>query len=199
MRELARVKQEYETQRQAERLRLDTQLQDQIRSIAGQFPGVWNDPRTPDRERKRMLRLLIEDVTLIHEDGIHLQVRFRGGATRSLELPRPMRSWEQWKTPQEVLIQIDSVLYDYTYQETAELLNQKGFCSGGGKSFHGGRIKKLRRAYQLEDRYTRLRAKGLLTLEELAQYLGCCKATVKLRRINGTLGVKAHKLNEMGE
>jgi hypothetical protein len=41
-------------------------------------------------ERERMLRLLIEDVTLIKGEEIVLNVRLRGGETRTLKLPRPV-------------------------------------------------------------------------------------------------------------
>ena len=36
-----------------------------IHGLVADLPRVWHDPRTPMRERKRMLRLLIEDVTLL--------------------------------------------------------------------------------------------------------------------------------------
>jgi DNA invertase Pin-like site-specific DNA recombinase len=35
-----------------------------IRALATDFPALWSDPATPARERKRMTRLLIDDVTL---------------------------------------------------------------------------------------------------------------------------------------
>ena len=52
--------------------------------------SVWLNPKTPQRERKRMLALLIEDVTLIKQHEITAAVRFRGGATTTLTLPRPL-------------------------------------------------------------------------------------------------------------
>ena len=39
------------------------------------FPRIWTDPELPARERKRMLRLLIEDVTLLKTDKITAHVR----------------------------------------------------------------------------------------------------------------------------
>jgi DNA invertase Pin-like site-specific DNA recombinase len=50
-----------------------------IRALAADFPALWSDPATPQRERKRMARLLIDDVTMTKTDRIHLHVRFRGG------------------------------------------------------------------------------------------------------------------------
>jgi hypothetical protein len=47
-------------------------------------------PGTSDRDRKRMARLILEDVTLTRDHMlITAQVRFKGGATRVLSLPTP--------------------------------------------------------------------------------------------------------------
>jgi hypothetical protein len=46
------------------RLLVDEQERQRILALATDFPSVWHNPQTPQRERKRMLALLIEDVTL---------------------------------------------------------------------------------------------------------------------------------------
>ena len=43
---------------------LDDEQRERILALAGDFPRLWNDPATPHCERKRMARLLIEDVTV---------------------------------------------------------------------------------------------------------------------------------------
>jgi hypothetical protein len=63
LRALSEAQDQYEQQSQADRLLLDEQGREKIRALATDFPRVWNDPETPNRERKRMIRLLIEDVT----------------------------------------------------------------------------------------------------------------------------------------
>ena len=78
-----------EAQRELERGRaepgqgLDDEQRQRILGLASNFPRLWNDPGTPHRERKRMARLLIEDVTLTKATQ-SLGVRLRGGATRQL-------------------------------------------------------------------------------------------------------------------
>jgi DNA invertase Pin-like site-specific DNA recombinase len=199
LRELRQSQEEYERRREADRLILDDEAQAKILALASDFPRLWRDHKTPDRERKRMIRLLIEDVTLIKKDVITVGVRFKGGATRSLALPKPRQSWEEWTTPPEVLAHIDRLLDNHTNAEIADLLNEQGLLSGGRKRFHGDRVEKLARRYGLKDRHARLRERGLLSLEEISRELGVCKATVKLRRALGSLGVACYKLNDMGE
>jgi hypothetical protein len=64
LRALTAAQEQYERQRQADRAALDQESRSRILALTTDFPKLWNDPKTPDRERKRMARLLIEDVTL---------------------------------------------------------------------------------------------------------------------------------------
>ena len=79
-----------EEQRQTQTHILGPEQRAQILALAKDFSSLWRDPRTPSRERKRMVRLLIEDVTLSKDHiGITAHIRFKGGATKTLTLPPP--------------------------------------------------------------------------------------------------------------
>ena len=72
----------------------DGQLTDtqktRIAQLATDLPGIWNDPATPMRERKRIARLLLTDVTVTRtSDTITAHVRLAGGQHRTLTLPVP--------------------------------------------------------------------------------------------------------------
>jgi DNA invertase Pin-like site-specific DNA recombinase len=90
LRLLDQAREDYQRQRAADRLVVDDEQRRRVLALATEFPAVWRDPTTPDRERKGMLALLIEDVTLIKQQQITAAVRFRGGATTTLTLPRPL-------------------------------------------------------------------------------------------------------------
>ena len=64
LRALAQAQDDYERKRSADRKAIDNAQRKQLFSLAQDFPAIWNDPKTPHRERKRMVALLIEDVTL---------------------------------------------------------------------------------------------------------------------------------------
>jgi DNA invertase Pin-like site-specific DNA recombinase len=81
------LQQEQQRQHRAEQVQWDEKIRARLSSLAEDFPRIWNDPRTAPHERKRMLGLLIEDVTLIEADPIAVHVRFRGGQTTSLTVP----------------------------------------------------------------------------------------------------------------
>ena len=101
----------YERQRQADRVAVDADARARILALATDFPRLWHDPHTPDRERKRMVRLLMDDVTLIKAaDGLTAHVRFRGGATTTLTLARALNAWQLRETSAEIVALIDQLL-----------------------------------------------------------------------------------------
>lgn len=190
------AQEEYDRRHQAEQFQLDEQRRTQIMALASDFPRLWRDPVTPDRERKRMVRLLLEDVTVSKEDRITAHVRFRGGATRTLVLPIPPRCWQVWQTAPMVVQEIDRLLDEHTDGEVAALLNQRGLHPGQATSFTPRIIARLRRTYQLADRFTRLRQTGLLTRDEIASLLGVCTATIRCWQKADLL--VAHAYNDKG-
>ena len=197
LRTLADAKDRYEKQRQADQTCLSDEQRAAIIALAKDFPRLWNDPRTPQRERKRMARLLIADVTLLKGSQLRAQIRFNGGATHTLTLPLPKSAWALRQTSSEVVSEIDRLLDHHTDAETATLLNDRGMTSGAGKRFTRLRVRNVRITYDLKDRFSRLRARGLLTLDEIAARLNVCSHTIKVWRRAGLL--RAHRYDDRGE
>ena len=197
LRALGEAQQEYERQRQADRSLLSEEERAQIFALATDFPRLWRDAKTPHRERKRMVRLLLEDVTLTRNHEITLQIRFKGGATKTLRLPLPLNAWQQRVTPPQVVAEIDRLLAQHTDWEIATRLNERGRLSGEGRPFKPSMVARIRRNYALKSCYTRLREAGLLTLPEMAKLLGISTGWVKVWRDHGLL--KARAYNEKNE
>jgi len=196
LRSLADAQDRYEKQRQAEGAGLNEQQRANILALAQDFPRLWNDPRTPDRERKRMVRLLIADVTLLKGADVRAQVRFNGGATCTLHIPLPTPYWMTHQTPAALVAEIDQLLDDHTDGDIAKLLNHKGTKSGAGHRFNRWIVARLRKSYDLRSRYDRLRARKLLTMREIAKNLGVKADTIKVWRRAGLL--VGHRYNDKG-
>ncbi|HYL11823.1 MAG TPA: recombinase family protein [Terriglobales bacterium] len=188
LRALNTAQQQYEEQRQNDRVSLDEQQRASIAALAHDFPRIWQNPKIPDRERKRLMRLLLEDVTLIrNNDEITAHVRFKGGITQMLTLPRPLNSWEARKTPPEVVTEVDRLLDHHTYQQIASILNERGLRSGEGKSFSVRIVARIQKRYGLMPRYDRLRKAGMLTVKEMAALLGITPQWVKIWNRHGLI------------
>ncbi|MCL6448895.1 MAG: recombinase family protein [Armatimonadetes bacterium] len=187
LRDLEEAKRHFEEEMKTNAVVLTAEKRQQIRDLAVDFPRLWQDPRTPDRERKRMARLLIEDVTLIKEEMYTVHVRFRGGALRTIRLPLLPNAPDAHRTPRQVIEEIDRLLDHHSEEEIAVLLNERGFRSGTGQLFDKHKVIIIRWTHKLKDRYTRLREAGFLTKEEIAERLGIRPDTVLKWRKQGLL------------
>ena len=197
LRLLTQAKEEYEKKRQLDAQELSAEQKAQVLALACDFPRMWNDPNTPDRERKRMARLLLEDVTLRREKEVLVQMRFKGGATRELRLPLPKPSWELKRTNSEVVREIDQLLGEHTATEVAQLLNQREWRSGQGCLFTQRMVDRLARDYHLANRDKRLRADGLLTSQEIGELIDSKPNLVNYWREQGLLkGIRRNEKNE---
>lgn len=194
---LSEAQEEHERGRKSDHCLLDEEQRSEVLNLATDFPRLWHDPKTPHRERKRMARLILEDVTLIKREGITMHVRFRGGATRTLRLPIPLRSYEMRRTDPRVVKEIERLFENHTDGEVAAILNEQGMVSGTGVDFHSKTVARIRREYGLKDRFSRLREEGMLTGKELADLLGVSTSTINLRRRRGLL--TGHRYNDKCE
>jgi DNA invertase Pin-like site-specific DNA recombinase len=187
LRTLAEAQAQYEQQTQKQRLLIDSQTREQLLSLAADFPRIWNNPSVEPRERKRILRLLLEDVTLINGEKIQIHVRLRGGATRSLSVAKPLPIAQIRKTKPEVVAEIDKLLDQHCDREVAEILNQQGRQTWQNAPFNLKKIAHIRRAFNLQCRYNRLRAKGLLTAKEMSVLHGVTTNAINLWAREGRL------------
>jgi hypothetical protein len=197
LRAFGEASEEYARRREQDARVLTDEQRSAILSLASDFPRLWSDPGTADRDRKRMVRLLLEDVTLNRGEKISLQVRFKGGASRTLLLALPLCSWKQHVTPSAIVDEIDRLLDNHTTAQIADILNARGLTSGARASFHRRLVARLVRDYRLKPRWERLRERGMLTLPEVASVLQITPNTVKIWLRHGLL--RAHPYSDKNE
>jgi DNA invertase Pin-like site-specific DNA recombinase len=166
---------------------LDTQAAQRVRDLVGDFPAVWDHPRTTARQRKQMLRLLIQDVTLIRQEQITISVRWKGGATSALCVPVPLNGFEARRTDQKVLRSIAAWAERQTDEEIAERLNREGMRTGTGQPFTYDAVRRLRREKGIAGLKEHLRQVGMWTAEEIGQQTGIAESTLRNWRKAGYL------------
>ena len=69
LRALAKAQEERERGQQEDQLALDDAIRDRLVAMTTDFAALWRDPSLPNRERKRLLAYVIEDVTLVKLAG----------------------------------------------------------------------------------------------------------------------------------
>ena len=194
LRQLTEAQEDYQRAATASQTSLNEEHKARVRALATDFPQLWSDPATPVRERKRIARLLIEDVTIVKAEQIQLHVRFRGGVTTSLLVPIPLAGGQARQTNPDTLAALDHLLETHTDAQTAEALNREGHRSGTGQHFTSSIVLHLRRCNDLPSHLDRLRARGLLTIPEVAERLGVSTSTVKAWHRAGLL--VSHQAND---
>jgi hypothetical protein len=188
----------YDTAREQHTEQLTDAQRVRIHQLVTDLPAIWNDPTTPTRERKRIARLLLTDVTVSRTaDQITAHLRLQGGQDHTLTIPAPLTIGEQRRTPPPVVTAIDDLLNQHTTDEIAAILNDRDLTSGTHEPFNHRIVDNIIRTYRLHSRRQRLRATGLLTLAETAAALGIHPHTVKDWRRAGI--VTGQRYNEKGE
>ena len=188
LRVLANAREARERARAHDDFVLDNAVHARLIAMTEDFKTLWSDPDTPNRERKRLLAHIIEDVTLLKlptEGTTKVHVRFKGGKIQTLTTRSPKSSALQIKTQPGIIERVDRLLDDHIYAEIAELLNRQdhrpGEAARRGRQaaqFTALRVAYIVHRYKLRSRYDRLRARGMLTKQEAAARLHIHEATL---------------------
>src|SRR5262249_10726506 len=158
---------------------LTDDLRQRIMALCRDLSLFWADPAVVDRERKEILALLIEDVTILEDHGqLTAHVRLRGGACRSLQMMRS-RIQPKKQTLPDVITRIDQLLELGDDEIVAERLNAAGIRNWRTQAFDKHQIATIRKSHNLRSHSDRRRAKGYGTAGELAVRYDVTRTTIR--------------------
>lgn len=149
---LQKARSEYTEYQQKNILTAAKGQKESILALAKDFPRLWNAPSTSSKDRKRILRLLIKDITVKKfkgENKAALHIRWQGGALESLEIPIPLPTYERWKHSDEVIHRVRELALTMTDPQIAETLNQDGLRTNKGNPFTFHSISWIRFKYKI--------------------------------------------------
>jgi DNA invertase Pin-like site-specific DNA recombinase len=191
---LADAEEEYRrTTAQEDGRAVSAEAQARIQALVADLPRVWHDPRTPARDRKRLLRLLIEDVTLTRAQGLRVEIRWKGGAATALDRALPQSAPDLRRTPASIVEHVRALATEQTDGQIAAVLNARWLRSGTGQPFTRQRVRYLRDTYGIASVADRFRREGWLTTVEAARQLGVHPSTAKRFALEGVVrGVRAN-------
>ena len=123
------------------------QLQ-RIEILGGDLRQVWNAPTTTDRDRKELLRTLLEEVILkLKRTAGHAQLtlRWRGGAITALEVAVPRFKPMGPRTDEDTIALLRRLAALYPDEVIAGILNRQGRKTASGARFTANQVGNLRR------------------------------------------------------
>jgi hypothetical protein len=144
----------------------------QILQLAGDFPRLWNAPTTEARDRKRMLRLLIKDITVVKAPEhklLQLQIRWQAGATETVELQLPPNRCDAIRYTETVIDRVRDLAREHDDADIAALFNRDGLMSSTGKHFTASMISWIRYKHRISGPS---RPAGTLTVNEVCERYG---------------------------
>ena len=142
-------------------------------ALARDLPRLWRASTTQAKDRKRMLRLLIRDITvekLPAQRQVILHVRWQGGACTDTTVSLPAPIAERIRYPAAIVEQVRELSHHLSDPQIVAHLNQQGLRSPHGKPFTLSMIKWLRYRYGIPS--VSLKRPEELTVQQLAQRFG---------------------------
>jgi DNA invertase Pin-like site-specific DNA recombinase len=151
----------------------------ELEALAIDLPRLWAAPTTSHKDRKRLLRTVVADVTLKSAPGDHqvrIGIRWRSGAPEGVIVQRPVPAPVARRTPAAAIdfVRQHGACRD---QETVAALNAAGLTTGTGRPFDLTAVRWLRFAYRIPSPPP-LRADGELTVADVAARLGIARDAV---------------------
>jgi len=148
LRDLAAAEAELERRERQRPRTLSPEEKKKLRSLGSDLDKVWTAPTTTDRDRKELLRALLEEVILAvnkPERSAHLTLRWRGGTLTDLDLSLPRMKPRGLHTDEDTISPLRRLAVHYPDDVIAGILNRQGRRTASGERFTANQVGSLRR------------------------------------------------------
>jgi DNA invertase Pin-like site-specific DNA recombinase/transposase len=148
LRDLAAAEMELRRREQQRPSTISPEQLQAIQRLGCDIRQVWTATTTTDRDRKELLRTLLEEVVL-HlkraEGRAHLTLRWRGGAFTTLDVPVPRFKPMGPRTDEDTISLLRRLATLYPDEVIAGILNRQGRKTATGERFTANQVGSLRR------------------------------------------------------
>jgi DNA invertase Pin-like site-specific DNA recombinase len=151
----------------------------ELERLASDLPALWHAPTTSAKDRKRLLRTLIADITLLPEPDrskVRIGIRWHTGAVDELSAGRPLLPGPAKASPSPAVELVRRLGPTTDTGQLAERLNAAGLVTGHGRPFDAAAVQWIRHAYKIPapDPYTTTE----ISVAEAARRLDCSTSVV---------------------
>jgi len=146
---------------------------EKVLALARDLPRLWHAPTTQAKDRKRMLRLLIKDITVEkapQEKQLSVHIRWQGGACSHLRAQLPPNMADRMRYPAALVDRVRDLAQSLSDAQIVDQLNQEGLVSALGKPFTVSMIKWIRYSYKIPA--AKLQHPDELTVQQVAERFG---------------------------
>jgi Helix-turn-helix domain len=163
-------------------------------ALAQDFAAVWADPTTDPRIKKRVSRLLIQEIRVAPatERTLDVLIHWAGGTHTRLGVPRNRTGEHRRCTAREVVDVVRDLARQLPDAQIARILNRLGYRTGVDNTWTQQRVISLRHAHDIPV-FTVDADRATLTIEQAATRLGVSTTTIRrlitTRRLPATQSV----------
>ena len=150
----------------------------ELEALTGDVARLWHAQSTSPRDRKRLLRTLVADVTLLPEPDMgkaRIGLRWHTGATDEIVVARRMKV-QQWRHTEPSAVEMVRRLAHLSNREIAGRLDQAGYATGAGRPFRRAEVANLRIYHNIPS--AEFFTDGSLPASQVAKRLGVTPNTV---------------------
>jgi DNA invertase Pin-like site-specific DNA recombinase len=173
------------TRREKDRPRLLTPHErNRLLALGPDLATVWHAPTTTTRDKKELLRTLIEDITLSVNREIKqatMIVRWKGGELSHLQIELPRIQAPRLKTDEATIDLVRRLARQYSDATIASILVQQGRLTARKQRFNALRVKGLRQRQKIPSHpngTAKEPQSEALSLREAADALGVAPTTL---------------------
>ena len=162
---------------------LSQEERSRLLALGADLATVWHAETTTQRDRKELLRTLLEEVIVkVERDKAvaRLTLRWKGGALAEIDLALPRSRPATIRTDEDTIALVRRLAALYPDAVIAGILNRQGRTTVYGHRFEAGRVGNLRRHWDIPCfEPSAARAEGeLLTIKKAAAVLGVAPSTL---------------------
>ena len=152
LRELSNAEAELARRQQQRPRTLTPQEREYLENLGTDLGQVWSAPTTTDRDRKELLRTLLEEVIIAikrEERGAHLTLRWKGGLISELDLQLPHSNPPSIRTDEDTIELVRRLAVHYPDAVIAGILNRQERKTARGDRFTAGHVGNLLRYWKI--------------------------------------------------
>jgi excisionase family DNA binding protein len=172
---------------------------EQLEALARDVPALWAAQSTSEKDRKRLLRAVVADVTITSQPesrDVAVGIRWRTGAAEQHTIQRPPSINDTTRTPPETVELITRLARKRTNTEIAAELNGAGIRTGKGLRFDAPAVRHIRRAHNIPTT-TQLPHDDRLTVDQVAERLGISPGVIYNWISRGKLAARRDRANRL--
>lgn len=160
---------------------ISAQTREMIFALADDLPALWNEPTTSQETKKRIVRILIEEIVCDVNDEEHiidLHLHWVGGVHSHIQTRKNRTGQHRKSTPEPIIDLVRKLAKHLSDERIAPLLNRNKMKTGKGNKWTRSRVCSLRNSHQIP-LYDGNNVKGVINLSQAAEQLDICAVSVR--------------------